>query len=66
MLSKRTTVEARDHFADLINNAYYGDSPTIIYRREEALGIVISIREYNSLLERCGEMKKLKELKREI
>jgi len=44
-----TTVEARDNFSDMINQAAYGQQRIVLTRRGKPLAAVISISELEKL-----------------
>ena len=44
-MTKMTTVEARDHFSDLINRAAYGKERIILTRRGKALAAVVPVED---------------------
>lgn len=44
-----TTVEAREHFSEMINQAAYGSQEVILTRRGKPLVAVISLKELNQL-----------------
>ena len=46
---KMTTVEARENFSELINNAAYGNRRIILTRRDRPLCAVVSLEDYYRL-----------------
>ncbi len=48
-MMKMTTVEARDNFAELINQAAYGNQKVLLTRRGKPLVAVISLKELERL-----------------
>ncbi|MCH9644470.1 MAG: type II toxin-antitoxin system Phd/YefM family antitoxin [Gammaproteobacteria bacterium] len=50
---KMTTVQARENFAELINQAAYGNNRVVLTRRGKALAAVISIQDLQDLVEQA-------------
>ena len=48
---KMTTVEARENFAELVNQAAYGKNRVLLTRRGKALAAVISIQDLENLIQ---------------
>lgn len=46
---KMTTVEARENFAELINQAAYGQNRVVLTRRGKPLAAVVSIQDLEAL-----------------
>jgi len=65
MRNTYTTVDARSNFATLVNEAFYGDKISVITRREQPLGFVISSLSYCDMLEKLGDIKELRKFKKE-
>lgn len=45
-----STVEARSHFADVVNRVYYREEHVILKRRGQEVGIIIPIAHMQQLL----------------
>jgi prevent-host-death family protein len=50
-MSQMSTVEARENFSELINQAAYGNKRIVLTRRGKPLVAVISVEELNRLTE---------------
>ncbi len=50
---KMTTVEARENFAELVNQAAYGKNRVLLTRRGKPLAAVISIQDLDNLIQRA-------------
>ncbi|WP_293752525.1 type II toxin-antitoxin system Phd/YefM family antitoxin [uncultured Paraglaciecola sp.] len=49
MTTTITTVDARKHFADIVNKVAYGQDPIILTRRGEKVAALVSIEELELL-----------------
>ena len=49
MTTTITTVDARKHFADIVNKVSYGQEPIILTRRGEKIAALVSIEELELL-----------------